>query len=203
MKIKHSIWLILLVLLLSGCRVEWTLSSTSDNKTSPNDRTPQENYEKSFSDEDAVSVFINGDVEYNEEEIIINGFTDLEEGTILKVFVRKYPDGAALRDTIDGTVKPVEQPISEEQVTIDHEGNFNVTFQREDAERSYYVTAQFNPEIQPENIQEIYGSKGEKIVYAPKVYHYEIEGKTYIGVKVSAYIGLRPLWTYLREEETE
>lgn len=185
--------LLILLLLLSGCRIEWSLSGGSGGKTAvPSNAEPRPTH----TGNDPLSVFLNGDVDYEGTQITLIGYPELHQGTVLKVQLREYPEDASLRGIANGTVEPHEMPVFEQLVEVDEEGNFTLDIEREE-DKLYSISVEFNPEIQSDAVKEVYGSRGEKIVIASNIEHYEHNGQTMIGVKASSYIGFPPGWGYL------
>ena len=185
--------LLILLLLLSGCRVEWSLSRDSTGKTAVSTNTEPR---PTNTGNDPLSLFLNGDVDYEGTQITLMGYPELHQGTVLKVQLREYPEDASLRGIANGTVEPDKVPVFEQLVEVDEEGNFTLEIEREE-DKLYSISVEFNPEIQSDAVKEVYGSRGEKIVIASNIERYEHNGETMIGVKASSYIGFPPGWGYL------
>ncbi|MGM0845076.1 MAG: hypothetical protein ACQEUT_08875 [Bacillota bacterium] len=188
--------IMVLLLLLSGCRIEMSLNDAPAAGTTAGSNVSESNG-NTIKQNESLSVFINGDIEYDESQINLKADTDLQEGAVLKIQLQEYPKDASLREIYNGKVEPVETPVLDEAMEVDPNGGLNVTLERE-ADVVYILTVQFNPEIQGDEIQEVYGSRGENIVVSGNIEHYDHEGETMIGVKTSAKIGTRPSWGYLQ-----
>ncbi|WP_409252786.1 hypothetical protein V1502_02335 [Bacillus sp. SCS-153A] len=186
--------LLILLLLLSGCRVEWSLSGDSTGNTAAVPSNGEHRPTKTGND--PLSVFLNGDVDYEGTVITLIGYPELHQGTVLKVQLREYPEDASLRGISNGTVEPHEVPVFEQLVEVDGEGNFTLEIDREE-DKIYSISVEFNPEKQSDAVKEVYGARGEKIVIASNIERYEHNGETMIGVKASSYIGYPPGWGYL------
>jgi hypothetical protein len=187
--------MMVLLLLLSGCRIELSLDEGAAGTTAARTSTEARSEGNNVQQDEPLSVFLNGDVEYNETQITLKLYTELEEGTFLKVSLREYPKDASLRDIANDKVDPVEEPVFEETVEVQN-GDLDLPIERE-AGKVYTLTVEFKPEIQPEELKEVYGSRGENIVIASNIYNYKHQGETMIGVKASSYIGLSSGWGML------
>ncbi|MGF2614492.1 hypothetical protein FZC84_14000 [Rossellomorea vietnamensis] len=186
-----------LLLLLSGCRIELSLDEAPPDTGGAAQSSVPSSEANTVKKNESLSVFINGEIDYDESQIRLMTETDLQEGAVLKVQLKQYPKDAALRDIFNGEVELVETPVLEETMEVDSNGGLDVTLERE-SDIVYFLTVQFNPELQPDDIKEVYGSRGENIVVSSNVEHYEHEGQTMIGASASANIGMRPSWSYLQ-----
>ncbi|WP_113927122.1 hypothetical protein [Bacillus sp. P14.5] len=189
--------LLALLLLLSGCRIELSLDEAPPGTGGAAQSSVPRSEANTVKKNESLSVFINGEIDYDESQIRLMTETDLQEGAVLKVQLKQYPKDAALRDIFNGEVELVETPVLEETMEVDSNGGLDVTLERE-SDIVYFLTVQFNPELQPDDIKEVYGSRGENIVVSSNVEHYEHEGQTMIGASASANIGMRPSWAYLQ-----
>ncbi|MGD6968329.1 hypothetical protein ACQCVP_18010 [Rossellomorea vietnamensis] len=188
--------MLVLLLLLSGCRIEMSLNdsppatgTTAQSSVPASGNTSGQN--------ESLSIFINGDIEYDESQLNLKAYTNLQEGALLKVILRAYPKEASLREIFNDEVQPAETPVVEKLIEVDSKGESTLTLERQ-ADIVYFLVVRFNPELQPDEIKEVYGARGEKVVVASNVEHYEHEGETMIGVTTSATIGMRPSWAYLQ-----
>jgi hypothetical protein len=187
--VKKACMMMVLLLLLSGCRIEMDLNGVSSPRpiaqadgqpSTPNDTIKKE----------PVSVFLNGDVVYREKQITLKLETALPKGTILNIILREYPKDASLRGIADESVQPVETPVYEG--TVEARSKNIVLPVKRDEDQIYNLSVEFRPEIQSEELKEIYGERGEKIVIARNLNRYEYEGRTMIGAEASSYIGFPP-----------
>ncbi|EDL65675.1 hypothetical protein [Bacillus sp. SG-1] len=80
--------LLILLLLLSGCRVEWSLSGDSAGKTAVSTNAEPR---PTNTGNDPVSVLLNGDVDYEGTHITLMGYPELHQGSVLKVQLRNIP----------------------------------------------------------------------------------------------------------------
>jgi hypothetical protein len=190
---KVSMMMVLL-LLLSGCRIEMNLSEGSSPGTAAHS-SPSSSASANVVEDEPLSVYLNGDVEYDETQITLKLHTELQKGTLLYVILREYPKDASLKGIADGSVEPVEAPVYEGTVEAEKK-DITLPIKREE-DKVYTLSVEFKPEIQPDELKEVYGARGENIVIASNIQQYEHEGKTMIGVKASSYIGYPPGWGYL------
>ncbi|WP_456272491.1 hypothetical protein [Bacillus sp. AK031] len=186
--------LMVLLLLLSGCRIELNLDEGRSSGTVA--QSTQSNAGgTNIQEDEPLSVYLNGDVEYNETEITLILHTELQKGTLLNVILREYSKDASLKGIADGSVDPVEAPVYEGTIEAETK-DITLPIKREE-DKVYTLSVEFKPEIQPDSLKEVYGERGENIVIASNIHKYEHEGQTMIGVKASSYIGYPPGWGYL------
>ncbi len=192
-----KVWMMFFsLILLSGCRIELSLDESSSHGAAAPSNAAARSQVSNTMQKEPLSVFINGDIEYDETLITLNVDTELKKGTVLKVLLREYPEVESLRDIFDGKVEPNKTPIFEETKEVDQKGDFTLEIEREE-DKLYSLSVEFKPDIQPDAIKEVYGSRGEEIVVARNIEHYEIGGETMIGVSSSSYVGIPPGWGML------
>jgi hypothetical protein len=182
--------MMVLLLLLSGCRIEMDLNGVSSPQPMAQSNAPSNSAKNTVKKDEPLGVYLNGDVVYRENRITLKLDTALPKGTILKVILREYPKDASLRGIADGTVQPVENPVYDGTVEAQSK-IINLPVKR-DVDQIYDLSVEFRPEIQSDELKKIYGERGENIVIARNLNRYEYEGKTMIGVEASSYIGFPP-----------
>ncbi|WP_421383186.1 hypothetical protein ACOJQI_02390 [Bacillus salacetis] len=182
--------MMVLLLLLSGCRIEMDLNGVSSPQPIAGLQEQSASAKNTFRRDEPLGVYLNGDVVYRENRITLKLETALPKGTILNIILREYPKDASLRGIADGSVQPVETPVYEGTVEAQSQ-NINLPVKR-NPEQIYDLSVEFRPEIQTDELKEVYGERGEKIVIARNLNRYEYEGRTMIGVEASSYIGFPP-----------
>jgi hypothetical protein len=163
--------LILFVVLtvLAGCRVVWVDQSLEEAQTQ----------EKAKGSE---VVTLEARIQFDQKRMVIRGQTNLPQGTILLADLKEYPDGAEQKDVLNGEVEPENETALEKEGEINEDGTFTIVLDRPDTEKRYQAAVRFAPEIQPGEIQQIYGETGEMIGDGEGSYEYETDGTLITGI---------------------
>lgn len=106
-----------------------------------------------FGNNDSFEVELSENIAIENEKVIIDGKTNLMDGTLLSYEVDNYESTEAGEGTIqEGDIEVQDGNFSEKIDISEFEGNDVVT-----------VWLGFRPIIQPEKVQEEYGEEGEKL----------------------------------------
>ncbi len=169
--ILHTVTCIVLLSLLSGCRV---ILHEQNLKT------------KMITGNQHITLASKAIV--NKTNIIIRGQSNLPKGAILQVELKPYDNRANQSKVVNNQVEPETIPVETGQVKTNKKGEFLLVIPRGDGTRRHRLELTFKPNRQSKKTQSIYGSLGENIGKSTGLKTFTNDSKSMKGLFLSTHI---------------
>ncbi|ABO65542.1 Conserved hypothetical protein [Geobacillus thermodenitrificans NG80-2] len=116
------------------------------------------------------TVKLGGAVKTIGDLVVLNGNSNLPKGTVVQIVMKE----------IEGDTQ-----VLEEKVKVEEDGSYSWSAKRPEQAKEYELNVMFLPELQPKQVKEKYGEKGELIKRgSPGRVEYQTDGQTYVGIKM-------------------
>jgi hypothetical protein len=116
------------------------------------------------------TVKLGGAVKTIGDQVVLNGNSNLPKGAVVQIVMKEIEGG---------------KQVLEEKVKVGEDGSYSWSAKRPERAKEYELNVMFLPELQPKQVKEKYGEKGELIKKGSvgRV-EYKVNGKTYVGIKM-------------------
>jgi hypothetical protein len=120
------------------------------------------------------TVKLGGKVKTIGNQVVLNGNSNLPKGAVVQIVMKEIESGKEIR---------------KDQVKAKEDGSYSWYATRPQRAKEYELNVMFLPELQPKQVKEKYGEKGELIKKGSvgRV-EYKANGQTYAGIKLYARI---------------
>jgi hypothetical protein len=116
------------------------------------------------------TVKLGGAVKTIGDQVVLNGNSNLPKNAVVQIVMKEIEGG---------------KQILEEKVKVGEDGSYSWSAKRPERAKEYELDVMFLPELQPEQVKEKYGEKGELIKKdSPGRVEYKTDGQTYVGIKM-------------------
>ncbi|WP_113928504.1 hypothetical protein [Bacillus sp. P14.5] len=165
-RIQILIPIVILVVLLTGCRVVFYDESLDSQPTIS---------------KKSVEVTLEGSVHIENARLVIRGQTNLPKGTIILIGLRSFPENIKNTEILEGKGQISKDFTREYTAEIDEAGEFTKVIDKERDDQQFQLEVWFRPNLQDETVQDRYGKNGEFIDKGDGLIKYDVEGESLTG----------------------